>query len=176
MRDPVGEGTSPRLPHHGRPPDRAPCAQTPAARTAGICCAAPLVYRRPVGDLLYALSVETSAFTSSRIFVEAFVQPLFVPVNDLWFTFGDRLGETRRAEWWGACGGPCERRRSLPELLCRGSSSAPDSGSCRRIRGRSLGCEANSSRGGERHSDCADPRSRSEQLRSLSSLHFSHPG
>jgi hypothetical protein len=59
-----------------------------------------LVYRRPVGDLLYALSFETSSFTSSRIFVEAFVQPLFVPVDGLWFTFGDRLGETRRDEWW----------------------------------------------------------------------------
>src|SRR3954466_5856650 len=59
-----------------------------------------LVYRRPVGDLLYALSFDTSSFTSSRIFVEAFVQPLFVPVDCLWFTFGDRLGETRRDEWW----------------------------------------------------------------------------
>jgi tellurite resistance protein len=59
-----------------------------------------LVYRRPVGHLLYALSFDTSSFTSSRIFVEAFVQPLFVPVDCLWFTFGDRLGETRRDEWW----------------------------------------------------------------------------
>jgi hypothetical protein len=59
-----------------------------------------LVYRRPVGDLLYALSFDTSSFTSSRIFVEAFVQPLFVPVDGLWFTFGDRLGETRGDEWW----------------------------------------------------------------------------
>src|SRR4051794_12366566 len=53
-----------------------------------------LVYRQPVGDLLYALSFETSSFTSSRIFVEAFVQPLFVPADCLWFTFGDRLGGT----------------------------------------------------------------------------------
>ena len=59
-----------------------------------------LVYRRPVGELLYALSFDTPSFTSSRIFVEAFVQPLFVPVDGLWFTFGDRLGETRRDEWW----------------------------------------------------------------------------
>src|SRR3954452_120427 len=59
-----------------------------------------LVYRRPVGDLLYALSFETSSFTSSRIFVEAFVQPLFVLVDGLWFTFGDRLGETRGDQWW----------------------------------------------------------------------------
>src|SRR3954469_20006759 len=59
-----------------------------------------LVYRRPIGDLLYALSFQTSSFTSSRIFVEAFVQPLFVPEDGLSFTFGDRLGETCRDEWW----------------------------------------------------------------------------
>jgi hypothetical protein len=59
-----------------------------------------LVYRRPVGDLLYALSFDTSSFTSSRIFVEAFVQPLFVPVDGFWFTFGDRLGEIRGDGWW----------------------------------------------------------------------------
>ena len=59
-----------------------------------------LVYRRPVGELLYALSFDTSSFTSSRIFVEAFVQPLFVPVDGLWFTFGDRLGEIRGGQWW----------------------------------------------------------------------------
>ena len=52
-----------------------------------------LVYRRPVGDLLYALSFETSSFASSRICVEAFVQPLFVPEDGLWFDFGARLGE-----------------------------------------------------------------------------------
>lgn len=59
-----------------------------------------LVYRRPVEDLLYAVSFNTSSFASSRIFVEAFVQPLFVPVDFLWSTFGDRLGETPRDEWW----------------------------------------------------------------------------
>jgi hypothetical protein len=29
-----------------------------------------------------------------------FVQPLFVPDDGLSFTFGDRLDETRRDEWW----------------------------------------------------------------------------
>jgi hypothetical protein len=59
-----------------------------------------LLYRRPVEDLLYAVSFGTSSFTSSRIFVEAFVQPLFVPVDFLWSTFGDRLGKAPRDEWW----------------------------------------------------------------------------
>jgi hypothetical protein len=59
-----------------------------------------LVYRRPVGYFLHALSFDASSFTSSRIFVEAFVQPLFVPFEGLWYTFGDRLGQTRRDEWW----------------------------------------------------------------------------
>jgi hypothetical protein len=52
-----------------------------------------LVYRRPVEHFLYGLSFETSAFTSSRIFVGAFVQPLFVPADGLWYTFGNRLGD-----------------------------------------------------------------------------------
>jgi len=52
-----------------------------------------LVYRRPVEHLLYALAFDTSAFTSNRIFVQAFVQPLFVPLDGLWFTFGFRLNE-----------------------------------------------------------------------------------
>jgi hypothetical protein len=47
-----------------------------------------LVYRRPVGDLLYALPFQTSSFTSNRIFVEAFVQPLLVRDDGLSFTFG----------------------------------------------------------------------------------------
>jgi hypothetical protein len=52
-----------------------------------------LVYRRPLGYLLCALSFDTSSFTSSRIFAEAFVQPLFVRFDSLWYTFGFRLGD-----------------------------------------------------------------------------------
>jgi hypothetical protein len=52
-----------------------------------------LVYRRPAEHLLYGLSFDTSSFTSSRIFVEAFVQPLFVPADGPWYTFGFRLGD-----------------------------------------------------------------------------------
>jgi hypothetical protein len=66
----------------------------------GFAARRSLVYRQPVEDLLYAVSFDTSSFTSSRIFAEAFVQPLFVPVDFLWSSFGDRLGGTPRDEWW----------------------------------------------------------------------------
>jgi hypothetical protein len=59
----------------------------------GFAARRSLVYRRPVEYLLYGLSFDTSSFTSSRIYVEAFVQPLFVPAEGLTYTFGDRLGE-----------------------------------------------------------------------------------
>jgi len=52
-----------------------------------------LVYRRPLGYFLCGLSFDTSSFTSSRIFVEAFVQPLFVSEEGLWYAFGLRLGD-----------------------------------------------------------------------------------
>jgi hypothetical protein len=52
-----------------------------------------LVYRRPVERLLYALAFGTSSFTSGRIYVQAFVQPLFVPAEGPRVTFGFRLGD-----------------------------------------------------------------------------------
>lgn len=52
-----------------------------------------IVYRKPVEHLLYALWFDTSSFTSSRIYVETLVQPLFVPVTGPRFTFGFRLGD-----------------------------------------------------------------------------------
>ena len=51
-----------------------------------------LVYRRPVGYFLHGLSFETSSFTSSRIFVEAFVRPLYEPHDYITYTYGFRLG------------------------------------------------------------------------------------
>jgi hypothetical protein len=52
-----------------------------------------LVYRRPLDAFLRGLSFDTSAFASGRIFVTAFVQPLFVPSDSLFYTFGFRLGD-----------------------------------------------------------------------------------
>ena len=59
----------------------------------GFVARGSLVYRRPVGHFLSALSFDTSSFTSSRIYVTAFVQPLFVPLDHFALTFGDRLGD-----------------------------------------------------------------------------------
>ena len=52
-----------------------------------------LVYRPPCDYLLHAVAFDTSGFTSSRIFVEAFVQPLYHSYDHLTFTYGFRLGD-----------------------------------------------------------------------------------
>jgi hypothetical protein len=52
-----------------------------------------LVYRRPLENFLCGISFDTSSFKGTRISVEAFVQPLYVPFDDLFYTFGFRLGD-----------------------------------------------------------------------------------
>jgi hypothetical protein len=52
-----------------------------------------LVYRRPVDWFLRGLSVDTSAFTSSRIFVSAFVHPLYLGIDYITLTWGFRIGD-----------------------------------------------------------------------------------
>jgi len=52
-----------------------------------------LVYRPPCDYLLHAVSFDTSSFTSRRIFIEAFGQPLYHSYDHLAFTYGFRLGE-----------------------------------------------------------------------------------
>jgi hypothetical protein len=59
----------------------------------GFAARRSLVYRRPLDEFLRGLSFDTSAFASGRIFVTAFVQPLFVPFDTLFYTFGFRLGD-----------------------------------------------------------------------------------
>jgi hypothetical protein len=55
-----------------------------------------LLYRRPFDYFLHGLSFDTSSFSSSRIFVEAFIQPLYEPYDYLTYTYGFRLG----ADFW----------------------------------------------------------------------------
>ena len=62
-------------------------------RLPGFVARGSLAYRRPVEQLLCGLSFDTSSFTSARIYVTAFVQPLFVPADCITLTFGDRLGD-----------------------------------------------------------------------------------
>ena len=52
-----------------------------------------LVYRRPIDYFLYGLSFDTSSFASARLFVHAFIQPLYAPVDGVVYTYGFRLGE-----------------------------------------------------------------------------------
>ena len=52
-----------------------------------------LLYRRPLDHFLHGLSFDTSSFSSSRIFVQAFIQPLYGPYDDLVYTYGFRLGD-----------------------------------------------------------------------------------
>jgi hypothetical protein len=52
-----------------------------------------LLYRRPLDYFLHGLSFDTSAFSSSRIFVQAFIQPLYGRYDDLVYTYGFRLGD-----------------------------------------------------------------------------------
>jgi hypothetical protein len=52
-----------------------------------------LLYRRPFHYFLHGLSFDTSSFSSSRIFVAAFIQPLYAPYDDLTYTYGFRLGD-----------------------------------------------------------------------------------
>jgi hypothetical protein len=51
-----------------------------------------LLYRRPFDHFLHGLSFDTSSFSSSRIFVHAFIQPLYGPYDDVVYTYGFRLG------------------------------------------------------------------------------------
>jgi len=60
---------------------------------SGFVVRGSLVYRPPCDYLLHAVSFDTSSFTSSRIFVEAFVQPLYHSYDHLAFTYGFRLGD-----------------------------------------------------------------------------------
>jgi len=58
----------------------------------GFAARGGLVYRPPVDYLLRGLWFDTSGFTSSRIYVTAFVQPLFHSYQHLRFSYGFRLG------------------------------------------------------------------------------------
>jgi hypothetical protein len=51
-----------------------------------------LLFQPPDGYLLRAFKFESSAFSGSTFHVQAFVLPLYVPTEHLYFTFGDRLG------------------------------------------------------------------------------------
>jgi len=59
----------------------------------GFAVGRSLVYRRPLGHFLCAISFGTSSFAATRIFAEALVHPLYVPYEEIASTFGFRLGD-----------------------------------------------------------------------------------
>ncbi len=62
-----------------------------------------LVYYEQVEYLLRGFYFESSAFCADDFNIYVFVQPLFIPLTNLWFSFGHRLGELSSkgiAKWW----------------------------------------------------------------------------
>ncbi len=56
----------------------------------------------PTEHLLRALSTDSSGFSGVRFVVEAFVMPLYVPSDHIYYTFGGRLGALsgHQERWW----------------------------------------------------------------------------
>src|SRR5258708_26779920 len=56
----------------------------------------------PTEHLLRALSTDSSGFGAARFVVEAFVMPLYVPSDHIYYTFGGRLGALsgHQERWW----------------------------------------------------------------------------
>jgi len=58
----------------------------------GFAATKGLIVRMPVDDLLAGFSFDPSAFSRTAFTVRAFVQPLYVPNDDVTLSFGDDLG------------------------------------------------------------------------------------
>ena len=61
-----------------------------------------LLYIADVDYLLRGYSFESSAFSKNRFTIEVFIQPLYMPVDYLFFNFGNRLGTLSKESdfWW----------------------------------------------------------------------------
>ena len=73
--------------------DRASRAHASPSCPPGLRGAAVAALPPSVDYFLHGLSFDTSSFSSSRIFAEAFVQPLYEPYEYLIYTYGFRLGD-----------------------------------------------------------------------------------
>jgi hypothetical protein len=51
-----------------------------------------LIYEEPVGDIMKGIDADTSSFTADRLFVTAFVMPLYVPGENIVLSISRRLG------------------------------------------------------------------------------------
>src|SRR4051812_10855940 len=61
------------------------------ATRLGFQRAGTLLFRSPVGHLLHGIEFDSSAFTKTTLYVTAFLQPLYLPVDYVFFTYGGRL-------------------------------------------------------------------------------------
>jgi hypothetical protein len=61
-----------------------------------------LLYQQDLEHILRGFWFESSAFDRDSFTVEVFVQPLYIPVSHLSFTFGHRLGSLGKGYdiWW----------------------------------------------------------------------------
>ncbi len=55
-----------------------------------------LMFIQPLGGTLRGFHWEASAFSRKEFYVNVFFLPLYVPIKQLHFTFGHRLGQTKR--------------------------------------------------------------------------------
>lgn len=57
----------------------------------GFGCKGSLLFATPIQGLLRGFSFDTSAYDRRRFDIEVFVQPLYIPVDFIFYTFGERL-------------------------------------------------------------------------------------
>ena len=72
------------------------------AQLPGFVVKGRLLLASPIQYLLRGYSCEPSAFDRAKFCVQVFVQPLFVPTDNIAFVIGDRLGSIkgRHDKWW----------------------------------------------------------------------------
>ncbi len=58
-----------------------------------------LLYSQPIGNILRGFSFDSSRFDANTFYVEAFVQPLYVPSTFIYYLFGQRL-TSRTGQLW----------------------------------------------------------------------------
>jgi len=68
---------------------------------SGFACKGWLLYAHPVSHILQGFCCDDSGFDPTRFAVWAFVLPLYIPTQHLYFNFGHRLRDESGCEkWW----------------------------------------------------------------------------
>jgi hypothetical protein len=58
-----------------------------------------ILYQIPVSDFLKGFCFEQSGYNKEGFYLWCFVQPLYIPSEDIVLTFGKRIA-TKKVEWW----------------------------------------------------------------------------